>query len=127
MNNKEFKKLKNSWYEKLKKSGFEDIEYKDGSLKSSAFRRQRDKNKHYTQIQIDAVQAYYRMAFHFLHEYEFESEFDRIVWEYHTNGIGTRSISKLLQKVNLSGTSKTKIWLTVKKLREIMKRRYLQP
>lgn len=50
----------------------------------------------------EAKQEYYIMAEHFLNEYKFKSNFERIIWEYHTNGMSARNILKTLKKAKVT-------------------------
>jgi hypothetical protein len=113
----DYKKLRTKWYAKLKKSGFKDIEADDDHLKvwSSKFSEQKSVTT------WEAKEAYYYMANHFLNTYKFKSNLDRIIWEYHSNAISVRSIAKLLNKTKAIKTNRQTVWLTVKKLRDIMK------
>lgn len=96
-----FKQLQDTWYAKLKKSGFEDIEQDDDNLKfwSSAFYLRR-----LSPEQMKALQDYYQMATNFLEEYKFDSKRDQIIWEYHSKGFNDPEIAKLLKKVKIKLT-----------------------
>lgn len=117
----EYLKIKDEWYKKLKASGFNDIEHKDGSINPSHIRRQQ---KH--PIYREAIQEYYYMCYHFLHEYAFPNEIERVIWEYHTEGVGVRDIADTLHKVKLSKIKKSMVFYILKKLEQEMKSRYLQ-
>ncbi len=43
------------------------------------------------------IEEYYRMAGYFLHEYKFEYEIDRKIWELHAEGMGMREIAVALK------------------------------
>ena len=88
-------KLQKEWYEKLRQSGFKDIEQEDGNLKiwSKFFTGKLDT------LQGEAKVQYFRAAGQFLHSYQFESAYDKTVWDMHANGISGRSIARQL-KVN---------------------------
>lgn len=94
-NSKEFLALKRKWYAKLDKEGFKDIENEAGLLKkwSSYWLR----SKH-TSATFDAKQEYYRLAGQFLHDYQFGSALDRIIWEMHSEGDSVRGIAVALKK-----------------------------
>lgn len=92
---KEFKELQSEWYNKLKDSGFKDIEQEDGNLKiwnSSFFQRR------YPPDVFIAKASYYRMAEHFLNAYAFSAPIDKLVWELHSNGISYRGIIREASK-----------------------------
>lgn len=108
----EYEKLRDKWYTKLKKDGFEDIEQDPDTLKgySSIFAY-----KH-THEEIVEKQRYNDMANAFLEQYKFDSTRDRVVWEYHTNGISARDITLLLKKVKIK-TNKTTINQVINRLK----------
>lgn len=116
------KELQETWYKKLKKSGFEDIESNEDNLKvwSSIFF-----SRHSIE-QIQAKQAYYQMATNFLEDYRFESRRDKIIWEYHANGVSYRDITKILRKVRIK-LSHVSIQHIVHKLQAAMYMMYKMP
>lgn len=119
----DYKTQKAYWYEKLKKDGFVDIEHDEWSLRSySTEFNQRNPNRNPT-VQIAAKLDYYIMAEHFLNDYKFSSAKERAVWEYHTNGVQLNDIVKTLKEVKLK-TSRTAVWLIIRKFRAIMLRMY---
>lgn len=121
--NKPSKALQDEWDKKLKDSGFEDIETKKGMLKSWSSdivqkrRANRNNATHYqkgskntviiqdpnkvTATAIEAQQTYYLYAGYFLNDYTFDSEFDKTIWTYHSEGISYREIVKLLKGVKI--------------------------
>lgn len=120
----EFNELKEFWYQKLKDSGFNDIEYNDTLLingpSGNLYRNKQFKNGTW-----QAKATYYSMAESFLNEYAFSTELDKVIWEYHANGISVREISETLEKANIKKTSKSSVWLVVNRLSKIMKQMYL--
>lgn len=117
----EYAKLRDLWYDKLKAEGFEDIEDSEYTIKvwSSRFAKLKD---------VDTWQQkadYYYIANHFLNSYEFDSELEKIIWEYHTNCISIRDITQLLRDTKVLDTNRDYIWLIIKRLKAIMKRMYL--
>lgn len=120
----EYQKLKAVWDKKLKDSGFVDIEHADGSINSGVPRSLAWKDDHLRQI----VQDYYTMAYHFLNSHPFECELDKVIWQYHTDGLSVRKIVKVLAEVlPKEKTNKIRVWKTVKSLQTLMKAKYLQP
>lgn len=117
----EYEKLRKIWYKKLERSGFNDIELNDNDLKepSSIFRLSRN-----PQVVWKAKVAYYHMATRFLNDYEFKSKQDKIIWEYHTEGLACRNIAKLLTKALRKKINHVVVWRTVSKHRVIMKTMY---
>jgi len=130
------RQLKEIWYKKLKDKGFKDIEQDEYNLKrwSSEFVRHnhnidnkeisvRPKNSRQKKDEFEGKRDYYYYAEHFLNDYKFKSERDRIIWEYHINGISAPNISKLLKKVKIN-ISITTVRVITKKLRKTMKEFY---
>ena len=86
-------KLKALWDEKLKTSGFIDIENSDGSLKPGVHAWTRKK----AEADKDNREMYYRIAAEFLHTYTFKSSVARRIWEAHANGKSIRHIAHSLK------------------------------
>lgn len=112
-------KLQKIWYEKLKKSGFDDIENENGELT-----RGLPRVTNQAPIQIEVIQHYYSWARSFLHEHEFKSEFEKAVWELHSEGIAVRAISVELRRKGYK-KQKDAVWYVVKRLEQLMKAKYL--
>lgn len=113
----DYKELRKLWYKKLEKSGFKDAENPDGSLKLSSERYATKKFLGLYQTKAD----YYYMANHFLNTYDFKSNLERVVWEFHTEGTAVRSIAKMLVKNRLvKKTNRTSVWFVIRDLRKIM-------
>lgn len=115
--------LKTYWYAKLSKDGFEDIEKDEFNLKQYSSRFNQDavvRNWH-------SKSEYYSMAGQFLNNYKFASNLEKVIWEYHANGIGMRDIAKLLQKVKVKSIkpNKDNVQKIVSRLVEEMKKMYL--
>lgn len=120
-----YERLRDRWYAKLKKSGFEDIEQDEDNLKiwSSTYFGHRLRTNHAGGWQAKA--AYYSMAERFLHEYQFSSNLEHAIWEYHTNGISIRDITDTLKKAKVK-TNRQYVWEAVHKLEIEMKKLYLE-
>lgn len=118
LKSKEFTKLKNKWYSKLEKSGFKDIEQPDGYLKvwSTTFYRAAHVNR-------ITKEQYYRLAGHFLHEFDFESELEKELWEMHSLGVSTREISSKMAKRKIT-MSKSSVHMIIKDLKQKMIKMY---
>lgn len=127
----DFKKLKDEWYEKLKTTkskeypnGFQDIEKDEDTLKKYSFQSVFDntKNKDW-----QAKATYYQMATNFLEDYKFSTTIEKLIWEYHANGISLRDISKLLTKAKVTSifVNKDAIFAIVQKLKKSMYSMYL--
>ncbi len=121
---KDFKSLQEKWYKKLEKSGFKDAEDSQENLHTWSYIFSRNCDKH-KELML-AKQTYYRMATNFLNDYNFESNLDKVIWEYHANGISVRDIAKLLKKakvLNITGAGIHKGY--IKRLRDAMKAMYI--
>lgn len=106
---KKFKKLKAVWDKRLLKSGFEDIENSDGSLKATTDTRT-IRNALVDQTERE---TYYSIAVEFLNAHEFSDMIEREIWKEHCDGIGRLSIAKKLNltfyRVNLIITKLQKL------------------
>jgi len=120
----DFKELKAKWYKKLKKSGFEDIEYESGELKfsSTISNKRRQERAAIWQDRAD----YYTLAGWFLNDYKFTVELEKIIWEYHSNGMSAREITETLRKAKIKKTNRTTVWATIKSLQQLMKQKYIK-
>lgn len=119
-NSKQFKALKDKWYKKLEKSGFEDAEKDENSLKSwhsYIFVVEDD-----TTFQ-ESKKTYYSMAGKFFHDYVFKSKKDKAIWELHSEGISIRNINKTLKKRGFK-IYQLYVQSTIKKLVKEMKTMY---
>lgn len=125
---KELSDLQKVWYKKLKKSGFNDLEYDEDTLKqysSSKIYRGRLNGKDYVDQAVSnhATEAYYRLAGHFLHDYKFDSERERTIWFHHSEGKSFREIARALRTRHYKA-NKDSINVIIKRLAaEMMKTR----
>lgn len=112
---KEFRTLKATWYKKLAASGFHDAEQPDENLKlwASYF------SIRYKGGRFEAKQQYFILASQFLHDYAFESEHDRVIWEMHAAGFSTQEISKSLGPDG-KNSSKSYVSATIRRIRKEM-------
>lgn len=121
----EYEKLRAFWYKVLKDDGFEDIEQDEDNLKEWSTRAVR-KNEYANTLDSWADKLeYYDLATRFLNEYRFESELERAIWAYHTEGISYRSIARLLRKAKVAKLNKDSVWRIVAELKLTMKTMYL--
>lgn len=97
--------LKKIWDQKLKESGFEDIEI-NFQYHSLYF-----KKGHSVLLE---KQAYYEKALSFLNEYDFDSQLESDIWKLHAGGSTVREIADKLQITHYKSQS------VVERLREIM-------
>jgi hypothetical protein len=93
MNQSSFKKLQKKWYNKLRASGFEDIEQgdylkasdKNTSLDEQYYEQRTHSTKYRSRLWKDSQAEYYRMAAQFSHS-RFDTVEDRLVWQAHSEG-----------------------------------------
>ena len=118
---KRFKRLNAKWTKTLEQSGFDDIEHDEHSLTAYSSRFAK-----YPAYMWEIKEAYYKMCEEFLEHYKFKNEYERIIWEYHSNGLGVKTISRLLSEVGIK-KERTGIWRRINKLQKLMKTLYLIP
>lgn len=120
-NPQDLQTLKEVWHGKLQRSGFEDIERDELRLKTMSNKFNTDmvrRNWH-------AKSEYYSMAGQFLHNYQFKTRLERIIWEYHANGLSIRDIAKILKKVKITSIKRGAIFKKIKKLTVEMYKMYM--
>lgn len=113
----EFEALKKLWYDKLKKSGFNDVEQDEDYLKASSWPLR--KNGASNQVRFVSGQEYFRLAGQFLHDYKFKDEIEELIWRLHSEGKFLREISQEL-KNNRVKLNKDSVNARIKKLKKIM-------
>lgn len=121
MNNKKqsLKQLQDFWYKKLKVDGFDDLEYGDDFIRSAKPALLRKPQT--STIYQESIEEYYYMATHFLNDFKFKSNVQRIIWEYHSNGISSRDIAKLLTKAKIrQPPKKSTVFVIIKRLEQSM-------
>lgn len=120
----EYLELRAEWYQKLKDEGFKDIEHHHKDDYANSVTTQ---SRHFSdEVLRNSVQEYYNMAYHFLNEYKFENEKEKIIWEYYTEGLSYREIAKTLAALGMKHKiDKNSVWRIVYELEKIMKQRYL--
>lgn len=118
MNNKtkEFKKLQAEWYSKLEDEGFQDVEQDEEHLKrwTSSFFKTR-----YNPTLWKAKEEYYRAAGHFLHDYKFSNDTEKLIWELHGEAMSIRNIALVLKAKGIK-SYKRRIHETIQKLAKEM-------
>ncbi len=92
-----FKALKDKWYKKLEKSGFEDIEdnkYEEPKLKAYHYLRFK-----VVEPSVHAARAkYYENCRGVLANHRFQSPLYRRIWELHTEGLSLREIESEIKQ-----------------------------
>ncbi len=112
-----FKALQDEWYKKLKSDGFEDIEADETKLKrwdSHVFYAR------HSPTSFAASQEYFRYAGIFLHEHEFKTKAERVIWELHSEGMTTQAIFETLRS-RRSKITRNQVYATVKSLSDLMR------
>ena len=102
LNSEAFKKLQKEWAQKLKDSGFEDIENSRGVLKyfcNEKFKANRQHGLRVASIikRNEATEEYFNEATNILRTYNFQSNLEKTIWELHCEGWGRLKILKYLR------------------------------
>lgn len=88
----EYWALQKIWYDKLKETGFYDIEKPSGILKAEIYHVEWKKALN----ERESREAYRDWAQTFLNRYRFKSELEKRVWECHCDGLSIRETAKAL-------------------------------
>lgn len=119
----EYERLKKIWYAKLKKEGFVDIEDPNPNLtrisNSDAFNKDLSYGNQHSFTWQRSKEEYYNMATYFLNHYKFQSNLDRIIWEYYSVGLGSYAIMETLRRVEKKITI-DKVKAIISRLQKIM-------
>jgi hypothetical protein len=101
---RKFQKLQDHWYEKLRASGFEDVESKKtGIYSGNAPLSQPFKACiPFTRLQLQSRKSYYDWAHHVLEIYSFRNNTQRKIWEAHTEGLSIRAIAQKVARYQKS-------------------------
>lgn len=117
----DYQKLKEVWYKKLERSGFVDAERDEYTLKQYSSR--------FNQAEVvrnwHSKTEYYSMAGQFLNTHKFASRLEKVIWEYHANGVSVRDIAKLLKHVKVIKPNKDNVHKILARLIREMKSMYL--
>ena len=98
--------LEEHWYERLRASGFTDIENRSGLLKEHHALRFCRKSRLHGR---EATQRYFELAEELLHTHEFQSPTHKEIWRLHSEGKTEREIFTAVEKLPPYFTSKTTI------------------
>jgi hypothetical protein len=115
-----FKKLQETWYAKLKKKGFEDIEHDEDHLKNFALNGTRNVQSRISPAVVAARLSYYSMARGFLCTYGFKSKLEKAIFERHAEGVGIRKIAAELT-TKRRPLNKRKVHETIQRFVKVMK------
>jgi hypothetical protein len=114
---KEFTKLQNKWYNKLKRSGFDDIEWTDtktGFGQSTSYLKN---SRNGVNAQLDPnKELYYTMCRNWLAHAGPVKKIDRIMFELHAEGFGYRDIVERVKHKLKKSNSHTAIFMRMKPL-----------
>ncbi len=120
--------LIHEWNEKLRDSGFTDIETSNGHLKKfdsiHFFDTCNKRNMH--PIQIEAKLEYHLRASQFLTIYEFISDIEKEIWMMHADGKSVRVIALSVRHKD-PGANKDKISGIIRRIRTDFKKFVLNP
>lgn len=95
---KEFRKLQAKWYEKLRKSGFDDLEWTDtktGHGQNTSYLKKQIPNN--LGERMHATDLYYTMCRNWLTHAGPKLKKDRMAFELHAEGKGYREILKMIE------------------------------
>jgi hypothetical protein len=101
-----FKALQAHWYQKLRESGFVDIESEDARHDTRpgfdrggyGVSKTRGSNASRSEVCAQAAYRYFELALHLLESFAFESELQRSIWRMHCQGFSLRQISQTVRK-----------------------------
>lgn len=123
---KDFLKLDNEWQKKLEESGFEDAENKERNLKEwDGQQFKRTTRNRDSVVYMESKIEYYRLASRFLHEYKFEDNISKVIWELHADGLSKTETVKAIKKLRLIGNIH-KVKYVIKKLQVEMRELYIK-
>ena len=110
------------WYAKLKADGFCDIEQTPGVDDSMLKKWASSALIHnFDMIKYAAKSEYYQLAGHFLNSHEFASNFERSIWDKHSEGMSIRCICEYLAKhYRKQSSGRDKVHSIIEKLRIVM-------
>lgn len=111
------KALQKKWYAKLKKEGFEDLE--DAREQLIEYHGSRFGSES-VQITKNITEEYYRVAGHFLHDWDFKTATEKVIWSLHADGQTVRDIAAVLKKQRRKHSYRNGVSLVVRRLRSEM-------
>lgn len=107
----EFKQLKDHWYEKLKESGFKDIEENEDRLiqwHAGYF------YSRHSPLRFRSRETYYQIGSRFLQTHIFETDHQKRIWELHISGLSIRQIA-LEER-----TKACRVFIVIRDLKQVM-------
>ena len=97
MDKKKLQKLQKTWYNKLAKSGFKDIENVFAPGEPLRHWDSVEFQRYFTPKTFTEKQRYYELAGQLLHDFKFVKDRDREIWRMHTQGIAQHRIAKAVE------------------------------
>lgn len=91
---REFIKLQKAWQKRLERSGFCDIEPKEGAPMPESINIRREVKR---PERLLSLQEYYSQASKFYWDYRFKTERDKKIWLYYSEGKTMREIAVLMR------------------------------
>jgi len=116
-----YNQLRELWYAKLKKAGFQDIEDDKGYLLKYHSYKFADKSFDHTPEQMEIVQAYYSQAGELLEVFAWKDKTHKRIWELHTEGKTLKEISTALKTGRFRKLAKSQIDRVIKQYQQYIK------
>ncbi len=111
---KEFKQAQKKWYDKLKKEGFEDIEWinhETGYGQNTPWIK--NYKKTVNEKKMHEHNDYYSKCSYFLHYGKFKSRLHKKIWEFYCEGLSYRNMVKRLKKENRFKYIPSIFWISI--------------
>ncbi len=86
--------MKKHWYSQLKREGFEDIEKGMRIIDHKTIDDLAYRKDFQTKNQFEAKLSYFSWASQMAEQGQFQNMTDQLIWEYHSEGLSRRKISK---------------------------------
>lgn len=121
--------LKGNWYAKLGQFNGEigDIEKDEDHLKIWSADKFRQRHAGLQNGGWQAKAEYYQLARQFLSEYKFDKERNKVIWEYHAEGLTLPEIVDTLKKAKVKQSSRATVKSVIKMYKAKMFDLYLSP
>lgn len=110
-----FRKLKEKWYQKIKKKGFVDIENERQDLIDHQSVYDFSQRIGFKNLIMESIRDYYYWASDMIMEGKFESAIDRKIWVLHSLGRSSREIGASVK------LDQSYVCRKIKKIREYLK------
>lgn len=121
------RKLQQEWAKRLKRSGFDDIELPDGSLKRAFYTSDKRRATAYSPVAFDSKRRYFEVAMHLVEEERqyHEARGPKAPLEFqmrvmHADGTSNRAIGRAL------GINKDKVGLVIQAFAQLIREEILK-